>query len=89
MPFFASPRPSIVARLLILIIGVYRVTLGTVLGGQCRFFPSCSCYGLLAVKTHGATLGSWLTVRRILCCHPWHPGGFDPVPGARLSGGEP
>lgn len=49
-------------------------------GQTCRFYPSCSAYGLEAVRTHGALRGLWLTARRLLRCHPWNPGGVDPVP---------
>lgn len=49
---------------------------------RCRFAPSCSQYALEAVTMHGAARGSWLAVRRIGRCHPWHPGGLDPVPDA-------
>lgn len=49
-------------------------------GQTCRFYPSCSAYGVDAVHTHGAVRGGWLTARRIARCHPWNPGGFDPVP---------
>ncbi|MBC5898276.1 membrane protein insertion efficiency factor YidD, partial [Bacillus pumilus] len=47
---------------------------------SCRFYPTCSNYGLEAIKTHGALKGGWLTIKRILKCHPLHPGGIDPVP---------
>lgn len=46
----------------------------------CRFVPSCSQYGLLAIQKHGFWLGSWYTLKRLAKCHPFHPGGFDPVP---------
>ncbi|MCY7834333.1 membrane protein insertion efficiency factor YidD, partial [Bacillus spizizenii] len=46
----------------------------------CRFYPTCSQYGIEAIKTHGALKGGWLTIIRILKCHPFHPGGVDPVP---------
>ncbi|OGQ25257.1 MAG: membrane protein insertion efficiency factor YidD [Deltaproteobacteria bacterium RBG_16_71_12] len=47
---------------------------------MCRFFPSCSDYALQALEKHGAARGSWLAVRRVCRCHPWHPGGVDQVP---------
>lgn len=66
--------------LLLLLIKTYRLMLSPWLGRECRFHPSCSAYGLEAVQRYGAWRGGWLTVRRITRCHPWHPGGFDPVP---------
>ena len=66
--------------LLIALIYLYRGTLGLLLGGQCRYYPSCSHYGEEALRVHGALRGSWLTVKRIGRCHPWSPGGVDPVP---------
>lgn len=76
----ASTHLGLVQALLIGMIHVYQWTLGWFIGGRCRFFPSCSVYGLEAVRRHGAARGMWLTVRRIGRCHPWHPGGVDPVP---------
>ncbi|WP_026671855.1 membrane protein insertion efficiency factor YidD [Alkalihalobacterium bogoriense] len=46
----------------------------------CRFYPTCSHYGIEALKKHGVIIGGWLTIKRILKCHPFHPGGIDPVP---------
>jgi putative membrane protein insertion efficiency factor len=59
---------------------VYRVTLAPLIGGFCRFVPSCSVYAEEAVRRHGATAGAVLAVRRLLRCQPFHRGGFDPVP---------
>lgn len=58
----------------------YRYTLSPLLGCNCRFYPSCSEYALQALEYHGAVKGTYLSVRRLLKCHPFHPGGFDPVP---------
>jgi putative membrane protein insertion efficiency factor len=69
-----------VARLLIALIAGYRYFLSPLLGRSCRYFPSCSEYAAEALERHGALRGSWLAVRRIARCHPWHPGGYDPVP---------
>jgi hypothetical protein len=75
-------------RLLILLVRLYQHTLGYVLGGQCRFHPSCSHYAVEALAVHGSLWGSWLAVRRIARCHPWHPGGIDPVPPPAAAGGD-
>jgi hypothetical protein len=76
----ASPRASLAARLLILGIEAYRMTLSPLLGGLCRFEPSCSLYAQQALARHGAARGAWLALRRIARCHPFTPPGFDPVP---------
>jgi putative membrane protein insertion efficiency factor len=68
------------AKLLVALIQAYRYTLSPMLGRNCRFFPSCSEYALDALRRHGALRGTWLAARRVARCHPWHPGGFDPVP---------
>jgi uncharacterized protein len=69
-------------RILIAIVQVYRYTLSPLLGQHCRFYPSCSTYAVEALDRHGPWRGSWLAVRRLACCHPWHHGGYDPVPPA-------
>ena len=72
-----------VARLLLLLVGGYRRWISPLLGPRCRFLPTCSEYAGQALVEHGALRGSWLAVRRIGRCHPFHPGGLDPVPPAR------
>ncbi len=61
-------------------IRAYQRTLSLFLGNQCRFHPTCSQYALEAIEAHGLCRGCWLAARRIGRCHPFHPGGFDPVP---------
>jgi uncharacterized protein len=63
------------------LVHAYRWLISPLLGPNCRFYPSCSAYALEALERFGALRGSWLIVRRLGRCHPWHPGGFDPVPG--------
>jgi len=58
----------------------YQLTLSPLIGNQCRFHPTCSHYALEAIERHGLLKGSMLAIRRLLRCHPFHPGGFDPVP---------
>lgn len=62
------------------LIEQYQRWLSPMIGPSCRFHPSCSKYAIDAIKTRGFVIGSWLTVKRILKCHPLHPGGHDPVP---------
>jgi putative membrane protein insertion efficiency factor len=66
--------------LLIALIRVYQLFVSPLLGNHCRFYPSCSQYAREAIEQHGALCGGWLAIRRLLRCHPWHPGGVDPVP---------
>ena len=73
-------RPGVGARLLLVAIEAYRVTLSPLLGGYCRYLPSCSVYAEEAVRRHGARRGLGLAVGRVLRCHPFRPGGYDPVP---------
>lgn len=68
-------------RFLTLLIRAYQYLLSPFVGQHCRFYPSCSNYTIEAIQTHGAAYGFWLGLKRILRCHPWHPGGIDPVPG--------
>ena len=62
------------------LIAAYRYAVSPMLGANCRFFPSCSQYACEALGKHGLAQGSWLAGRRLCRCHPWHPGGYDPVP---------
>ena len=65
---------------LIALIRVYQLFLSPLLGNHCRFYPSCSQYAREALERHGVLRGGWLAIRRLSRCHPWHPGGVDPVP---------
>jgi putative membrane protein insertion efficiency factor len=71
---------QLLENLLILLITAYRFTISPLLGPACRFEPSCSCFASEAISRHGPLRGGWLAVRRVLRCHPLHPGGLDPVP---------
>ena len=73
-------RPGRAARLLLLAVEAYRVLLSPLLGGHCRFWPSCSAYAEEAIRRHGARRGLALTGARLLRCQPFHRGGIDPVP---------
>jgi hypothetical protein len=66
----------------IALIGVYRRFISPLLGPRCRFLPTCSEYAVMALERHGLVRGSYLTGRRLLRCHPFHAGGFDPVPAS-------
>ena len=81
-----SAAPSAAARLLALPVRGYRYFVSPLLGSNCRYYPSCSAYALDALAEHGALRGGWLSVRRIARCHPWHEGGYDPVPPASTGG---
>jgi putative membrane protein insertion efficiency factor len=80
------PRPGPVAWLLLAAVRIYRKWISPLLPPSCRFYPSCSAYAVEALTVHGALRGSWLTLRRLLRCGPWHPGGLDPVPPKRAGG---
>ncbi|AYH46213.1 membrane protein insertion efficiency factor YidD [Azoarcus sp. DN11] len=66
--------------LLLGLLRAYRYAISPMLGRNCRFHPSCSEYAAEAVQRHGALKGGWLAVKRVGRCHPFHPGGYDPVP---------
>lgn len=67
-------------QILILFVRGYQVVLSPLLPAACRYHPTCSNYAIEALEKHGALRGSWLAVKRIARCHPFRPGGFDPVP---------
>lgn len=66
--------------LLLALLRAYQYAIGPLLGANCRFYPSCSDYAMEAIGRHGAGRGSWLAMCRLARCHPYHPGGHDPVP---------
>ncbi|SDX46758.1 hypothetical protein SAMN05421644_10449 [Allochromatium warmingii] len=70
-------------RILIGLIRVYQYLISPLLGPRCRFYPTCSQYAVEAIEIHGVARGSYFALRRLLRCHPWHPGGIDPVPEKR------
>ncbi len=73
------PRGA-VARGSLGVIRLYRLVVSPVLPPACRFLPTCSAYAMEAIERHGAAKGAWLAIRRLLRCHPFHAGGYDPVP---------
>jgi putative membrane protein insertion efficiency factor len=77
---------SPIARAGVLLLRVYRRLISPLLAPRCRFAPSCSSYAEQALRDHGALRGSWLAVRRVARCHPFNPGGYDPVPPRRTAG---
>ena len=77
-----AAAPSPVARALILLVRFYQRFISPMFGPTCRFYPSGSAYALEAVRVHGAARGVWLAARRLGRCHPFNPGGYDPVPPA-------
>lgn len=74
-------------RLLIGLLRAYQCLLSPFFGQHCRFTPTCSQYAIDALREHGSWRGSMLAARRVLRCHPWHPGGLDPVPERRRTHG--
>jgi len=68
-----------VRRIVIGVLRAYRYALSPLLGPRCRFVPSCSEYAIGSLQAHGIVRGAWLSTRRLCKCHPWHPGGYDPV----------
>jgi putative membrane protein insertion efficiency factor len=71
-------------RLVLWIIRAYQLVLSPLWGPRCRFYPTCSCYAHTAIERFGVVRGTWLGLRRILRCHPFNEGGYDPVPDKRF-----
>jgi putative membrane protein insertion efficiency factor len=69
-----------IKQLLLILIKFYQFFISPLTGQNCRFYPTCSTYAVEAVQKYGSLRGSWLAAKRILRCHPFHAGGFDPVP---------
>jgi hypothetical protein len=78
-PGARAGRPTLAARIMMLPVYAWR-QISRWLPPHCRFSPSCSAYALEALERHGARRGTWLAAKRLGRCHPWHPGGLDPVP---------
>ena len=74
-----TERVSLLAYPLIFLIYLYRATLSPFIGNSCRFEPTCSYYAEAALRKYGAVRGSWMALKRVFRCHPWHEGGYDPV----------
>ena len=77
--FIALPG-LLIRQILLALIQIYRYAISPFLGQRCRFYPSCSAYAAQALTKHGVLKGLWLSIKRVLRCHPFHPGGHDPVP---------
>lgn len=71
---------KLLARPLMALVWIYQQAISPLFPGACRYTPTCSAYGMEALRTHGAFRGGWLTLKRILSCHPWGGHGHDPVP---------
>ena len=67
-------------KLTLFVLRLYGQYLSYYFPASCRHYPSCSCYAIEAIETHGLIFGAYMTIRRLLRCHPWHRGGYDPVP---------
>jgi uncharacterized protein len=88
VPEPASRKASPAARVLLVLLAGYRNFVSPLLGPRCRFYPSCSAYAVEAVQLHGAARGSWLALRRLARCQPFHRGGLDFVPGSPRARGS-
>ena len=71
---------KVTLKSIIILLRAYQWVISPILGANCRFYPSCSSYTIQAIETHGILKGSFLAIKRIGKCHPWHPGGIDEIP---------
>ena len=71
---------AVMKRLLLLLVQLYRSYISPLTPPHCRYYPTCSAYAMEAIERYGAWRGGWMALRRILRCHPFHAGGYDPVP---------
>ena len=78
-----ASSPRLPARILLAVLRFYQLGISPLFGPSCRYAPTCSEYAREAVQVHGSLRGSWLALRRLLRCHPFHAGGYDPVPAPR------
>ena len=78
-----APERGVGVAALVAAIRLYRVLIRPLMAPSCRFAPSCSAYAVEALERHGTLRGAWLAGLRVLRCHPWHSGGYDPVPNRK------
>lgn len=83
-----APRRSLLADLLVWTIRGYQKLISRYTPPSCRFHPTCSHYAVTALRVHGPARGGWMAFLRVMRCHPFHPGGFDPVPPRHAAPGE-
>ena len=75
-----NKKRNLIQNVLIFLVRAYQICISPYIGAHCRYTPTCSAYFIEAVDKYGALKGGWMGIKRILRCHPGHPGGYDPVP---------